>query len=1028
MPFSPSRLAHAFLFLMLTGSLLSAALPAAAWPAPRGVVVEDFESGSVVLGSYLDQDQDPDDWQVTPANTHDGSDYALRLFGNTWKTQAIAPLAVAAETVWQVAVYVEEIGEMQGFGVSDGVADLIYTFAGSQLPEGEHYYTVYQGAYDIGQWIVYLLPIGEDWLARYGSLPVVGNLIYFNDNDAGGQGGSEVFFDTIVDVTEDMPLPPVVDASYEGTALRQLSANVFRASVQFYGAVIDPDSGSHVFHWDFGDSTASDMQNPTHDFVVSANYRYTVSLLATDPDGLADSDTVQVSVEAGDGDLPFTMNAVGDIMIGRNYESPGGIIDELGVDAIFEPTYGIFGFGADVSLANLEVPFTDRGTRHPTKSVVFRARPESMAGVANAGIELVTLGNNHIVDYGEVGMLDTIELLEQNGIIHFGAGISDYFAMRPAFWTERGVRIALLGQSNRTGRRWNYQPFLDAGASKPGFAYLLPHNLEESILAVRDQADILIVTTHSGDEYQTQAPGEGDPGGAFPAHEHGEAHIAIESNDPSLQDFHFRNEPTPSERELRRMAIDLGADILINHHPHVLQGFEVYEGKLIVHSLGNFIFDLYYPETMPTGVFTMEIDKSGIVGYTFVPAWIDDYITQPATGQLGREILDRMADYSRVMNALMAVDTDANEGRIYIDPGEPQTSVVQTQVTVPFRDEGGEFVSEPIAVAGDGSLSRIVTVNGDLLVNYEVCYGREILWHGNFEADGATFWDVNTQDEWLDDTVAQAGLRSLALRRDQGDGGEVGTDLEKHLPCEPGKRHSFSSWMMGENAKDANVLARFYEGRSSGTALSSTELGPWLDGDAEWYAQWAELETPENAYYFELRCTMELPANGEARAWFDELKMIEWDDWLPGEPDIAVPHPNNYRFVQIRSSDPGLGDATVVFEETGFRDPLTNADGGIPVPVKGRMEQNYPNPFNPNTSIELAAPAGLGALPVELAIYDARGRRLATLFQGEMRGGERRVFEWDGRDDRGGALASGVYFSRARFGDQVFSRKMLLLK
>ena len=58
------------------------------------------------------------------------------------------------------------------------------------------------------------------------------------------------------------------------------------------------------------------------------------------------------------------------------------------------------------------------------------------------------------------------------------------------------------------------------------------------------------------------------------------------------------------------MALDLGADVLINHHPHVLQGFESYDGKLIAHSLGNFIFDLYYPETMPTMVLTLEIDKT----------------------------------------------------------------------------------------------------------------------------------------------------------------------------------------------------------------------------------------------------------------------------------------------------------------------------------------------------------------------------------------------------------------------------------
>ena len=110
---------------------------------------------------------------------------------------------------------------------------------------------------------------------------------------------------------------------------------------------------------------------------------------------------------------------------------------------------------------------------------------------------------------------------------------------------------------------------------------------------------------------------------------------------PGAPEFTFRNEPSPGERELRRAAIDLGADVLINHHPHVLQGFESYNGKLIAHSLGNFIFDLYYPETMPTGVLTLEIDTAGITGYTFTPAWINHWIPRPATGSLARPMIAR---------------------------------------------------------------------------------------------------------------------------------------------------------------------------------------------------------------------------------------------------------------------------------------------------------------------------------------------------------------------------------------------------
>jgi len=1001
--------------------------------ANRGIIVEDFESGSVTLDSYPGQDSDPGDWSLVTNDTHEGN-YALRIYGNTWKQQSIAAYAVGDGTVWRVAVRVDQVGEMQGFGVGDGANELFYTFAGDQLPEGEQWWTVYHGAhYHDDNWQVYLLPIGEDWRATYGALPTLDRLFYVNDNDGGGQ--SVAIFDAIVDVTEDLPMAPTVDASYTLTRQERVSRGLYRLSIQFHSQVTDPDSPSHDYLWDFGDGGTSTATDPSHEFLVQADYLYAVSLTVTDPDGYTGGDTCQVAVEPGAGGGPVTVNFVGDIMIGRAYENNGGIIDSYGVDAIFAPTKPIFADAADLSCANLEVPFTDQGSGHPTKSVVFRAEPQNFAGVVNAGIDLCDLGNNHIIDYGEVGMLQTQGLCDAAGIHHFGAGRNDREALAPAFVTERGIRMAFLGLSNRTGRRWNYQPFLDAGASKPGFGYLIPKNLEKAIDDVRDLADIVIVQTHSGNEYETQgAPNEGEPGGAKSALPPESALLApppVEATEigPDTPDFKFRNEPTPTERELRRMALDLGADVLINHHPHVVQGFEVHDGKLIAHCLGNFIFDLYYPETMPTFVLNLDIEKSGITGYRFTPAWIDDYITQPATGMLGREIMDMLADYSRDMGALVATNVYTGEARIYTNPGEAPAQIDAHQATLPLRDESGLQLSLPHELTGPGTLSRIVNVTGDGLADYEIRVGRELLWHGGFEAEGATFWDDNTADEWLDDTESRRGLRSLALRRDFGQGSAVGTDLEKHLPCDPTKEHSFLGWTKTVDANGANILTRFYPDRYAGSPVSSTPIGGDLSGTQDWFHQWAELDTPENGDWFELRCTLSAPtAADESRAWFDELKFVEWEPWQPGAAGLEIPHPNNYRFVQIRTASGGVTEIDLAYEETAYAQDLTALPEAAPRP-KGRLAQNYPNPFNPSTRIELSLPAG-GAdrVDTELAIFDVQGRRLVTLFSGTLAEGEQRVFDWDGRDEAGRELPSGVYFSRARFGSRAESRKMILLR
>ena len=1016
------------LILLPAVAILSIVWPGAAEPGGRGTVIEDFEAGTIELASYPGQDQEPGAWELETENTFAGSDYALRIHGNSWKIQEIAPTAIVDSTVWHVAVYLERLGEMQALGVSDGTNELLYTFGGAELPQEEKWWTVYQGANPIASWYAYLLPIGEDWQTTYGYTPVLEKLIYVNDDDNGATGIT--LFDEILDVTADLPVAPTIEASYTVESSRRIASGLFRVGIQFHLSLFDPDSDSHSFLWDFGDGASSEAENPVHEFLVEAENRYTVGVIARDEGGFAGHDTCQVRVDPGLGDLPFTMNFVGDIFTGRSYENPGGLIDTYGIDALFDPTYPIFGGAADVSVANLECSYTDRGTPHPTKSVVFRSRPENIVGIRNAGVDVVTIGNNHIIDYGVEGLLQTQVLLDSVDVRYSGAGINSYFALQPTFWTEDGVRVALLGQCNRTGRQWNYQPFLDAGYSKPGFAYLLPGNLIRAVEESRDRADVVIVQTHSGDEYQTSPPpGAGAPA-LPPVGTAANAPPPVEAAEigPEDPDFQFRVEPTPGERELRRMALDLGADILINHHPHVLQGFEVHNGKLIAHSLGNFVFDLYYPETMPTMVLTLEIDKDGIVGQTLTPAWIDDYIPRPATGRLGREILDRIADYSRPMGALVAVDRDAPTARIYLARTGIDSVVTRSSTELSLVAEEGYGMTPPLETGEFGNLSQVLEVSGANLSQWEVRWGREILWHGGFEEEGATFWDDNTEDEWLDDTESYRGERSLALRRHATDEEPVGTDLEKHLPCDPTKEHSCSGWMKASNAADAVVMTRFYDGRYSTTPITSTDDAPRMTGSQDWVHRWKNLETPPNALYFELRCSNDAPPAGTGFAWFDELGMIEWETWESGAGPLPIASPNNYRFLQIRTPDSGAEFVTVTFEETAYgtgSDPVSAPDRAGTAEAQLR---NLPNPFHGSTRIVLEPGTSLGSVPARVDIFDARGRRVVRLLDGPIEAATRHVLEWDGRDDHGVLLPSGIYFSRAEVGAQSFRRKLILIR
>ncbi len=985
----------------------------------KGELIEDFESGTPALAGYPDQDQDPGDWQVTTSNAFGGSGSSLRLFGNTWKTQAVTPVAVADSTVWQVAIHCEYRGEMQALGVSDGTNELFYTFFGTDLPEDTNWYTVYQGAFPRNQWHVFLLPIGRDWQTRFGYLPDLDGLIYVNDADGGPTG--IMLFDAISDVTSDLPRAPYARILYTVASQRKISDKLFQLAVDFRGEVFDPDSETHTWAWDFGDSTTSDLQNPSHEFLVHADYPYTVGLQVTDPDGLAAGDTCQITVAEGDPTGPLTVNFVGDVFTGRGYENNGGIIDTYGVEALFAPTLDIFGKAADVNVANLEVSYTDRGTPHPTKSVVFRSRPENMAGIAFAGVDLVTLGNNHIIDYGEIGMLDTIEGLEHLNIRYSGAGSSDHMALLPTFWTENGVRMGFLGLCNRTGRQWNYQPFLDAGFDKPGFAHLLPDNLALSIDYTRPLSDIVIVQTHSGDEYETAPPpGLKYDGGLAPPPPVEAAYLDL--GDP---DFRFKTEPTPGERQLRRLAIDLGADVLINHHPHVLQGFESYQGKLIAHSLGNFIFDLYYTETMPTMVLTLEIEKTGITGYRFTPAWINHWIPEPATGNLGREIIGRLADYSRPMNAVVVPMMDTGEARIHLSRADLDSTLTTTEATLSLTDNGTYAVSAPLPLAGQGNLSQFSGLVGG--GPWEVRWGREILWHGGFEDEGADLWEANTDDEALVTDVAHGGGRSLRLRRASNDVGQTGTDLEKHLPCDPAKQHSAVAWFRAEDAHQGRVMVRYYDSRYSESPLGDYDLAARFDGSTEWVRQWRDLETPSNGVYFEMRAGHEPPASGTGFSWFDDLAFIEWERWEPGGSDLKISAPNNYRFLQVRSTDTGATSVMVSYGETGYG-PGSVSGVAPEIPLAQNFGLHcFPNPFNPRVTIELDM-AGRSLSEVKVEVYDVRGRKVRTLHEGPLPVGIRHGLTWDGQDDRGRALASGVYLVQAKAGDQRVGQKVTLLR
>ncbi len=964
--------------------------------------IENFDDGQLQLFSYPGQDIDTSDWALDSTITYGNSPFSLKLWGNTWKIESIVPVLLDSGDVWQVAAYVDTLAEIQGFGLRDTLHTLLYSFAGTQQLDIQDWVTVYQGAFPERTWNQYQLPVGQDWLAYYHYLPEVTGIVFVNDLDYDPSG--VVYFDEVLDITADLPMAPQVEIGYTQSDIYKDARGTRLVDIQFYSTVVDTDSWYHEYLWQFGDDSTSTEPDPSHTYVVLDDHVYTVLLEVVDSTDQWGRASCSVNVDPGLTTFPLTMNFVGDIMLARRYEYSGGIIPTLGVEAIFEPTVRCLRDSADITVANLECPLTDTGTPHPTKPIIFRGSPENVAGLAYAGIDVVSLANNHIIDYGLEGMQQTQAVLDSSGIKYSGAGANSYEAYQPVFVNKKGTSIAFCASSDRTGQYDNYQPYLNAGFSKPGFANLTQFAIGRQIYAVENDADIIIIEMHSGDEYNPVPE-------VIPLD--GEDHAEDEMYSP------FMRVPTRSDIADRRHAIDQGADLVVCHHVHVLQGCEVYDGKLIAHSLGDFAFDLNYPETYPSVILTGRIGASGFYEYDVLPVYIDDYIPRHATGELGLYILDYLARRTREMDSYLCVDRDSVTGRIALDTANMSSTTTSHYDTIQLHEQDGWWISDPLRLDKDGDISSITAI--DPYGSWQLRLGRQGVWFGNFEDEGSSMWLLNHDDEFYDDSVFYRGARSLCQIR-QHNATTISTGLEDRLPCyDDSADYTLHGYIKTDNAHDAEIIVRFYQSRTSTYSIGSQSTGQ-IDGTADWTPYHIDFTPVNTTQFFDVLSRSAGPQTGDGRAWFDDVGLIEWDQWQDFAPPHVIATPNDYYWLQIRTPVQ-VTEAAVSYEERAYY-PATSIREYSGGDTRKTRLQSYPNPARSIITLHYHVS---GPQHVELKMYNILGQEVRTLID-EVQPAGHGAITWDGRDNRGRILGAGVYFAHLASGGQVQSAKLILLR
>ncbi len=579
------------------------------------------------------------------------------------------------------------------------------------------------------------------------------------------------------------------------------------------------------------------------------------------PVGLPDTELV----ERAEGRVMLVFG--GDSMMGRRFSKPAegepALIregheaeDTLALLRHMKPYLEV----ADLASVNLEtqVMRTEPGLNAP-KSYVFFTPPEMLAALRDSGVDYVTLGNNHTYDYLAPGLESTIEALEASGLGWSGAGMTESRALRPFRAVLNGNPMSFLGYLGWEG---NFSPNQVAqGDEKGGAAFGTTENIRKSVRGESEQGYLPVVQYHGSREYT--------------------------------------DEPTMVTETRLKQSIDDGAVLAIGHHPHIVQGFEIYKGRLIAYSMGNFIFDQFHYATKRSYLLYVWMDRDRLHRAEVMPVRIKGYTPMPATDTFRSTILKRVADLSSRRgislgasggNAVIRpgpADDPSATGRALVLPGDglPEATSI---VSWPFRDWQNAY--------------GVVETRPENPARVRL--GENLLPMGHLESH---FLHGAPDRSWIEDGAqsvvtrddAPAGPAVMQLKVSAGqDRGRIGMRTFEYT-FEPGTPTTFA--VRARTESPATVTAYQQWRKRDENRLEALETAKLrLIGRQELKAEgWQELrfdfDSPRvTAISYRVILTVEpVDHSNEHVSWFDDIRLIEW--LSPPLDDGPVPGNVPYR-------------------------------------------------------------------------------------------------------------------------------------
>jgi len=538
----------------------------------------------------------------------------------------------------------------------------------------------------------------------------------------------------------------------------------------------------------------------------------------------------------------------GDTMMGRRYSDPypgepvllrpgSRLADARALLRHMKPYLE----AAEFASVNLETQvMATRPEGKAPKSYTFFTPPEAVVALRDAGVDYVTLGNNHTNDYLATGLAATLDALNSAGLPFSGAGMTEADALAAHHARIGDAPFSFLGYVGWAG---NFSPNQVAmGADKSGAAFGTTENVVATVRREAAAGRLPVIQYHGSREY---------------------------TDEPTLA----------TETRLKR-AIDEGAVLAIAHHPHVVQGFEIYRDRLIAYSMGNFLFDQFHYATQYSYMLWVWLDDGRLHRAEVVPIHLQGYTPMPATDTVRRKVLRRTAALSARRG--VRLEASGGHGVIRNDAAAPADTARVADLPDPHPDEPAiralqalPWHRPPVLLAN----------GGEPTVRYRL--GMNLLPTGHFESYPL---HGSPDRSWIEDgaqtvTVtgdAPSGRRAMRLDLPAGGGaGRIGMRTFEYT-FEPGTPTTF--FVRGRFSGPATVTAyQQWRGRNDDRldALANNRLRPI--GRREVAADgWQELrfdfDSPRVSA-ISYRVLLEIEPADTARdqtAWFDDLALIEW--------------------------------------------------------------------------------------------------------------------------------------------------------